>query len=67
VISTVAAGRGWSIVPDQCVAGPVARQVTVLRHPRRRVRNAIYALARANAPEHPTATRILALLRRAAA
>ena len=61
VVATVAAGRGWSIVPDHA-AGP---RVTILRHPRRRVRNAISIVSRAGAPEHPTTALVLAALRSA--
>src|SRR5262249_34237875 len=66
VVSTVAAGRGWSIVPDHAVAQAARRgDVAILRHPRRRVRNLIYAVTRANAPAHPAATHVIDALRAA--
>jgi DNA-binding transcriptional LysR family regulator len=65
VIGTVAAGRGWSIVPDHCATQMEARgRIVLLRHARRRVRNLIYAVTRAGAPEHRGATRIIEALRR---
>jgi LysR family transcriptional regulator, cyn operon transcriptional activator len=64
VVATVAAGRGVSIVPDHCAAHMEARgRVVRLRHARRRVRNLIYAVTRAGAPEHRGAARILEALR----
>lgn len=66
VVATVAAGRGWSIVPDRCAAGAVADgHAAVLRHPRRRVRNRIYAVTRASAGDHPGVARIVEALRAA--
>ena len=67
VVATVAAARGWSIVPDHCVTGPAARGVVILRRSRRRVRNIIYAVRRAGAPAHAGTTRILDALKAAAA
>ncbi|HEU0034173.1 MAG TPA: LysR family transcriptional regulator [Kofleriaceae bacterium] len=61
VIATVAAGRGWSIVPDHCAAHD--RRVRILRHPRRRVRNMIHAVTRATAHAHPAVAAILDALR----
>ena len=66
VVSTVAAGRGWSIVPDHCAARAVAeRRAVAVRHPRagRRVRNLIYVVTRAGAPEHPAVAHIVKALR----
>jgi len=64
VVATVAAGRGWSIVPDHCAAR-CARdgRVVVLRHARRRVRNSIYVVTRPSTTEHPSLKPILAALR----
>jgi DNA-binding transcriptional LysR family regulator len=63
VVSTVAAGRGWSIVPDHAVAAAVRRGAVVVARPgprrRRRVGNRIYAVARANDPDHPAALHIM--------
>src|SRR4029077_5045373 len=58
VVATVAAGRAWSIVPSHCAT----RGVAVLRHPRHRVHNVIYAVQRAAAPPHPVATELVAAL-----
>lgn len=66
VVNTVAAGRGWSIVPDHCLRRLGSGAITV-QHPRRRVRNLVYAVTRAAAPEHPARTQILDALREAAA
>jgi LysR family transcriptional regulator, cyn operon transcriptional activator len=63
VVATVAAGRGWSIVPDDCVAR--VKHVRILRHPRRRVLNRIYAVTRAGAREHPAVAAIVDALRSA--
>jgi DNA-binding transcriptional LysR family regulator len=60
VVATVAAGRGWSVVPDLCLAKRPG--VRVLRHRRRRAHNTIYAVTRAGAPEHPGRDHVLALL-----
>lgn len=65
VVATVAAGRGWSIVPDHCATHE--KRVRVLRHPRERTRNRIYAVTRAGAREHPAVTTITQALRAAAA
>ena len=63
VVCTVAAGRGWSIVPDHCAAAAAHQgSVVVLRHARRRVANLIYAVTRAQAPDHPGAAQIVAAL-----
>ena len=63
VVSTVAAGRGWSIVPDHSVAQAVrSGAVMVLRHPRRRARNRIYAVTRAHAAFHPATAHIIGAL-----
>jgi len=59
VVATVAAGRGWSIVPEHAARGGVV----ALRHPRRPVRNAIHALTRAATPPSPLAARIVSSLR----
>jgi DNA-binding transcriptional LysR family regulator len=60
VVRTVAAGRGWSIVPDHAVAAAVrAGGVAIARPRRRRVGNLIYAVQRANGPDHPAATHIM--------
>jgi len=70
VVSTVAAGRGWSIVPDHCAARATAEgRAVVVRHPRRnrRVRNLIYVVTRAGAPEHPAVAPIIEALRVTAA
>jgi DNA-binding transcriptional LysR family regulator len=64
VVGTVAAGRGWSIVPDHCAAKAAASgRAVVLRLPRRRVHNLIYAVTRAGAAEHPATLQILDALR----
>jgi DNA-binding transcriptional LysR family regulator len=64
VVGTVAAGRGWSIVPDHCAAREAADgRAQVLRIPRRRVHNLIYAVTRAGAAEHPATVQILDALR----
>ncbi|NVJ22369.1 MULTISPECIES: LysR family transcriptional regulator [Myxococcus] len=65
VLGTVAAGHGWSILPDHCVA-QAARQGTVVIPPapsRQPVVNLIYAVQRASAPENPLARRIIEALR----
>jgi DNA-binding transcriptional LysR family regulator len=63
VVGTVAAGHGWSIVPDHCAAASTAQGRTVmLRYPRRRSRNLIYAVTRASATEHPGVAQIIAAL-----
>ncbi|MCP3100629.1 LysR family transcriptional regulator [Myxococcus sp. K15C18031901] len=64
VVGTVAAGHGWSILPDHCVARAVREgTVFVPRFPgRKQVVNRIYAVRRANAPEHPTALRLIEAL-----
>ncbi|MFY1828853.1 LysR family transcriptional regulator [Myxococcus fulvus] len=67
VVSTVAAGHGWSILPDHCVA-QAARQGTVVIAPapgRKQVTNLIYSVQRANAPENPAALRLIDALRTA--
>jgi DNA-binding transcriptional LysR family regulator len=64
VVSTVAAGRGWSIVPEHCAAHAVtARRAVIVRHPRRRVRNLIYLVTRAGGLAHPATDRIVEALR----
>ena len=66
VVSTVAAGRGWTILPDHSAAEMAAAgRVAFLHHPRRRVRNLIYVVTRAGAPEHPGIGHILDALREA--
>ncbi len=63
VVSTVAAGRGWSIVPDHAVAAAArARQLAIVRPRRRRVGNLIYAVTAAATVEHPAAAELLAAL-----
>jgi DNA-binding transcriptional LysR family regulator len=63
VVSTVAAGRGWSIVPDHAVAAAArARTLAIVRPRRRRVVNLIYAVTGAAAADHPAAAAILAAL-----
>jgi DNA-binding transcriptional LysR family regulator len=64
VVSTVAAGRGWSIVPDHCAAHAAAeKRAVVLRPgPGRRVHNVIYVVTRAGAPEHGGVRQILQAL-----
>jgi DNA-binding transcriptional LysR family regulator len=59
----VAAGRGWSIVPDHCATR--AARTRMLRHPRRRVRNRIYVVTRAGARDDPEVTTICEALRSA--
>jgi len=61
VVATVAAGRGWSIVPAHCVAS--TRRVACIRHSRRRVYNAIYALTRPGDVDHPAIGRVIAAVR----
>jgi DNA-binding transcriptional LysR family regulator len=61
VVATVAAGRGWSIIP----AHAAGRRVAMLRHPRRRVRNSIHVVTRAGALAHPATARLLDALRAA--
>jgi len=63
VVATVAAGRGWSIVPGDCARH--AKGVRVLRHPRLRARNRIYAVTRAGAREHPAVATIVDAMRAA--
>jgi LysR family transcriptional regulator, cyn operon transcriptional activator len=63
VVATVADGRGWSIVPDHCLRGRGGQATAVLRHPRRRAHNIVYAVTRAAAPDHPGRTAILEALR----
>jgi LysR family transcriptional regulator, cyn operon transcriptional activator len=66
VVSTVAAGRGWSIVPDHCAARAATEgRAVIVRHPRssRRVRNLIYVVTRAGASEHPAVAHIIKALR----
>ena len=62
VIATVSAGRGWSIVPDHCAT--LAKGVRLLRHPRHRARNRIYAVTRAGAREDSAVTEIVDALRK---
>lgn len=65
VLGTVAAGHGWSILPDHCVA-QAAREGTVVvpsAPSRQPVVNLIYAVQRASAPENPLAHRIIEALR----
>lgn len=61
VVATVAAARGWSIVPDHCARH--TKSVRMLRHSRLRARNRIYAVTRAGARERPAVTTILDALR----
>lgn len=56
VVASVAGGQGWSIIPASA-----ARHTRVLRHPRHRVTNTIYAITRALA--HPAAASIISTLR----
>ncbi|MEJ7596309.1 MAG: LysR family transcriptional regulator [Kofleriaceae bacterium] len=66
VVATVGAGRGWSIVPDLCASHPAARRHTaILRHRKRRARNAIYLVTRAGAADDPAVTTIVEALRAA--
>lgn len=58
VVATVAAGGGWSIVP----ARAASKRTAVLRHPRHRVRNPVYAVTRAGALAHPATERVIAAL-----
>ncbi|NTX50357.1 LysR family transcriptional regulator [Myxococcus sp. CA039A] len=67
VLGTVAAGHGWSILPDHCVA-QAARQGTVVvpqAPSRQQVVNLIYSVQRASAPENPAALRLIESLRTA--
>jgi LysR family transcriptional regulator, cyn operon transcriptional activator len=61
VVSTVAAGRGWSIVPADCARA--TKGTVILRHRRRRVRNLIYQVTRAGGHEHPATAQLVELLR----
>src|SRR5262245_10973993 len=66
VVSTVADGRGWSIVPDHCAVRAEADGRAVILRPgrrNRRVRNTIYVVTRAGAPAHAGVTQILEALR----
>lgn len=63
VVSTVAAGGGFSIVPDHCAAAAArAGALTVVRLRRRRVRNLIYAVTGVGAADHPALPELLAAL-----
>ena len=66
VVATVASGRGWSIVPEDCTRHPAAKRAITLRHPRHRVHNQIYAVTRASAREHATTASIFEALASAA-
>lgn len=67
VVSTVAAGRGWSIVPDHCAARAARERRAVVLRPRRdrRVHNTIYVVTRAGAPDHPGVAHIIDALQTA--
>ncbi|MEO8705281.1 MAG: LysR family transcriptional regulator [Kofleriaceae bacterium] len=65
VTRTVAAGRGWSILPADCAEN--IRGTVILRHRRRRVHNVIYAVTRAGATDHPATSHIVEALRVATA
>jgi LysR family transcriptional regulator, cyn operon transcriptional activator len=58
VVATVAAGRGWSIVPEPCARH--ARGVVIHRAARRRVDNPIYVVTRPGADAHPALPKLLA-------
>jgi DNA-binding transcriptional LysR family regulator len=64
VVRTVAAGRGWSIVPEPCIRAAPARQTTIVRY-RRRVHNIVYVVTRASAAEHPAIAQVREALRAA--
>lgn len=64
VVRTVAAGRGWSIVPEPCRRAAPAARTTIVRY-RRRVHNLIYVVTRAGVAEHPGVAQIIEALRRA--
>ncbi|WPB80504.1 LysR family transcriptional regulator [Archangium violaceum] len=64
VLSTVALGRGVSVVPDHVAAHAVQQgRLKVLRPTRRRVTNAMYGVMRAGAAPHPGAERLIDALR----
>lgn len=57
VVASVAGGHGWSIIPASA-----ARHTKIMRHPRHRVTNAIYAVTRTLA--HPAAASVISTLAR---
>src|SRR4029077_1885654 len=63
VVRTVAAGRGWSIVPEPCTRAVPAGRIAIVRL-RRRGHKLVYVVPRASAAEHPGVARIVEALQR---